>query len=396
MLRIILLVLILSGCGQLVDQSNCEVISIEDAFEKKSKIELSEYVSAIDYIPLETKPECMLDGAESLNIRVFVDRVYIFNGDLKFGKETSLPLLFNSDGTFVSSIGSIGNSNNEFVNIKEMMIDSVARQLVLVDYNRFLFYTLSGEFRRTANVVMNSTTHFAIFSAEGNYIYLKNPSLLDEGNWNKDFLVKVDSMGKMMKKVSLNRILLDQPGTPMGTVKVTKGANLFKSSGNIYMYMHNDSLYKVAPSDLTFRPEFFIDFGKYATTKRAGATLWARDNPLFVTPRVVALTVLFVYGTFPDIDKRYTRTNFVYDRKKGTTRALEYNDEYGYAGFTNDIDGGMLFYPKYMNEGKMYQLVDAIDFIEYAQMGNSQKMKEVAATLTEDSNPVMVVATLKE
>ena len=267
MLRIILLVLILSGCGQLVDQSNCEVISIEDAFEKKSKIELSEYVSAIDYIPLETKPECMLDGAESLNIIVFVDRVYIFNGDLKFGKETSLPLLFNSDGTFVSSIGSIGNSNNEFVNIKEMMIDSVARQLVLVDYNRFLFYTLSGEFRRTANVVMNSTTHFAIFSAEGNYIYLKNPSLLDEGNWNKDFLVKVDSMGKMMKKVSLNRILLDQPGTPMGTVKVTKGANLFKSSGNIYMYMHNDSLYKVAPSDLTFRPEFFIDFGKYATTK---------------------------------------------------------------------------------------------------------------------------------
>ena len=74
----------------------------------------------------------------------------------------------------------------------------------------------------------------------------------------------------------------------------------------------------------------------------------------------------------------------------------KYNDDYGYAGFTNDIDGGMLFYPKYINEGKMYQLVDAIDFIEYAQKSNSQKMKEVAATLTEESNPVMVVATLKE
>ncbi|MBE6229102.1 MAG: 6-bladed beta-propeller [Bacteroidales bacterium] len=393
---ILLLILILSGCVQLVDQSNCEVISIGDAFEKKSKVLLSEYVSDIDYIPLETNPECMLDGAESLNIRVFEDRIYIYNGDLNFGKGRLLPLLFNSDGTFVSSIGSIGNSDNEFVNIKQMMIDTTARQLVIVDYNRFLFYTLTGKFRRAVDVVMNSTTHFAIYSADGNYIYLKNPSLIDEGAWNKDFLVKVDSMGKKTGTVLLNRILLDQPGTPMGTVKVTKGANLFQSSGDLYVYRSNDSLYKVNPLNLTLKPEFFIDFGKYATTSRAGATLWARDNPLFVTPRAVALTVLFVYGTFPDIDRKYTRTNFVYDRKRGTTRALEYNEDYGYAGFTNDIDGGMLFYPKYMNEGKMYQLVDAIDFIEYAQKSNSQKMKQVAATLTEESNPVVVVATLKE
>jgi len=107
--------------------------------------------------------------------------------------------------------------------------------------------------------------------------------------------------------------------------------------------------------------------------------------------------VLFTYSVFRDIiDKEYIQAKFVYDRKRCTTRALEYNEEYGYAGFTNDIDGGILFYPKYMNEGKMYQLVDAIDFIEYAQKGNSQKMKQVAATLTEESNPVMVVATLKE
>ena len=32
---------------------------------------------------------------------------------------------------------------------------------------------------------------------------------------------------------------------------------------------------------------------------------------------------------------------------------------------------------------------------EYAAKSNSPKMKEIAATLTEESNPVLVVATLK-
>ncbi len=48
-----------------------------------------------------------------------------------------------------------------------------------------------------------------------------------------------------------------------------------------------------------------------------------------------------------------------------------------------------------MNDGKMYRLVDAVDFIEFAQMVNSTRMKEVASKLTDDSNPVLVVVTLK-
>ena len=43
----------------------------------------------------------------------------------------------------------------------------------------------------------------------------------------------------------------------------------------------------------------------------------------------------------------------------------------------------------------MFQFIEAYDFIELAEQCNVPRMKEVAATLTEESNPVMVVATLK-
>lgn len=393
-LSLLIIVSLVSCAGDGSCDSIIPEIEIGKAFESKSNVGLSEYASAIDYIPLETTPESMLEGAENLLIRSFEDRIYLYSSKSALQMTKTLPLYFKSNGDFVSSIGSFGNSNNEFTNIQTIMIDQSVSQLIVVDYNRFVYYTLDGDFIRVAEVKSNSLTFNGYCSGDNNCIYLRNPSLLDESQ-GADLLVKVDSMGRAMNRASLPRAVLDQPGTPMGTIKVTKGASLFSSSGNLYLYMRNDSLYRVSPLDLSLDAEFFIDFGKYATNQRVGATLWSRDNLLFITEEFVALTALFTYGSFPDIDRRYTRSNFIYDRKNGTTKALKYNDTYGFAGFTNDLDGGMPFYPTYMNDGKMYRLVDAVDFIEFAQMVNSTRMKEVASKLTDDSNPVLVVVTLK-
>lgn len=393
-LSLLIIVSLVSCAGDGSCDSIIPEIEIGKAFENKSNVGLSEYASAIDYIPLETTPESMLEGAENLLIRSFEDRIYLYSSKSALQMTKTLPLYFKSNGDFVSSIGSFGNSNNEFTNIQTIMIDQSVSQLIVVDYNRFVYHTLDGDFIRVAEVKSNSLTFNGYCSGDNNCIYLRNPSLLDESQ-GADLLVKVDSMGRAMNRASLPRAVLDQPGTPMGTIKVTKGASLFSSSGNLYLYMRNDSLYRVSPLDLSLDAEFFLDFGKYATNERVGATLWSRDNLLFITEEFVALTALFTYGSFPDIDRRYTRSNFIYDRKNGTTKALKYNDTYGFAGFTNDLDGGMPFYPTYMNDGKMYRLVDAVDFIEFAQMGNSARMKEVASKLTDDSNPVLVLVTLK-
>ena len=393
-LSLLIIVSLVSCAGDGSCESIIPEIEIGKAFENKSNVGLSEYASAIDYIPLETTPGCMLEGADNLLIRSFEDRIYLYSSKSALQMTKTLPLYFKSNGDFVSSIGSFGNSNNEFTNIQTIMIDQSVSQLIVVDYNRFVYYTLDGDFIRFAEVKSNSLTFNGYCSGDNNCIYLRNPSLLDESQ-GADLLVKVDSMGRVITRTSFPRAVLDQPGTPMGTIKVTKGASLFSSSGNLYLYTHNDSLYRVNPLDLSLDAEFFLDFGKYATNERVGATLWSRDNLFFITEEFVALTALFTYGSFPDIDRRYTRSNFIYDRKNGTTKALKYNDTYGFAGFTNDLDSGMPFYPTYMNDGKMYQLVDAVDFIEFAQMGNSARMKEVASKLTDDSNPVLVVVSLK-
>ena len=392
---VLCLLMLLWGCNNSNESKgvdDCEVISVGEAFENKSEVCLGEYVCTIDYIPLETAPECMLLGEDYLQLRAFDGRIYIYNRLQALQQLNTLPLYFNADGSFVSTVGAIGNSYNEFLNIQGVFINEKTKELIIADVNKFLFYTLDGEFKRVVDVISNCSKFVGFFCDENSYVYLKKPSYYDD-NGGKDFLIKVDSLGCVKSKVILNRS--KERITDIGGVaaNITYGSALFHSSGNLYLNLHNDTLYNVNYNDMSLTANFFFDFGKYTASEQGRAMLFEQRNPFFVTSDFVVFTVLF--SRFQNFEQKYRSSNFIYDRKKGTTRALEYNDDYGYAGFTNDIDGGMLFYPKYMNEGKMYQLVDAIDFIEYAQKSNSQKMKEVAATLTEESNPVMVVATLK-
>ena len=85
----------------------------------------------------------------------------------------------------------------------------------------------------------------------------------------------------------------------------------------------------------------------------------------------------------------------VYDKKEKTFKALRYNNTFNTLGFVNDLDNGAPFVPQFARNGKVYQFIDAVKFIDMAQKSSSSKMKEVAAELTEESNPVLVVVTLK-
>ena len=85
----------------------------------------------------------------------------------------------------------------------------------------------------------------------------------------------------------------------------------------------------------------------------------------------------------------------VYDMKTGNIRCVEKNQQMDIIGLENDLDGGAPFYPDKVVGKKMYQIMDAITFLEAAQKSTSAKMKEVAASLTEDSNPVIIEVTLR-
>ena len=86
----------------------------------------------------------------------------------------------------------------------------------------------------------------------------------------------------------------------------------------------------------------------------------------------------------------------VYDKLKSKTLILPCTDVDDFRGsFENDLDNGSPFRVMMTNGNKMYQIISALDFITLADKYNSAKMKQLAATLNEESNPVLVTVTLK-
>ena len=105
--------------------------------------------------------------------------------------------------------------------------------------------------------------------------------------------------------------------------------------------------------------------------------------------------VLFSFEKYPNIPQPQRWVPIVYDKANGKTHSLKFNKKFNTIGFVNDIDGGMPFWPRYHIGNKLYKFVSAQEFIFMASKSSSAKMKEVAAKLTEESNPVLVVVTLK-
>ncbi len=91
-LPLLIIVSLVSCAGDGSCDSIIPEIEIGKAFESKSNVGLSEYASAIDYIPLETTPESMLEGAENLLIRSFEDRIYLYSSRSALQMTKTLPL----------------------------------------------------------------------------------------------------------------------------------------------------------------------------------------------------------------------------------------------------------------------------------------------------------------
>lgn len=86
---------------------------------------------------------------------------------------------------------------------------------------------------------------------------------------------------------------------------------------------------------------------------------------------------------------------FLYDKTDKKLSLLKPDEHNKISSFVNDIDGGAAFTPFYMKDNVMYQIINAMTFIETARESGSPQMQSIAAQLTDDSNPVIMAVRLK-
>ncbi len=383
---------IIAGCGSNKEsEGQLPVIDVAGAYSNITPVNLSEYASAIDYIPLETTDSSLIHGdIISISIAPTDQGVVIYRPN-----SSQRPLHFSNTGKFITAIGTAGRSEKEF----DFMYNVFTHNnfIDIASHNKINTYNLNdGSFANNIPTIIQS---FEIYRyPDGTYTYLNI-----DMNTKEDNIIVLDSKGDTIATRLIKEFKPDKPSAEdmeqTENIKAS-GVSFFVASkpNPSAIYAGNDSPFLLVNEKDTLytldkaaqmHPKYLVNYGEFKPGFYWNVFLLESDK--FITGRA-----LFNFRQYPNIDKNYRFTYFIYDKQSGTTRGMKYDEDLKSAGFVNDLDAnGIAFYPKALVNGKMYQLVDAIHFMDIAEKSSSQRMKEVAATLTEESNPVLVVATLK-
>ena len=419
MIIILLSIILLGGsCSRQVDESAMHCINFQEAVKNVSEVKLSEYVSALEYTPIETHPFAILGEIGS---HFAADDSLIF---FVYPNTQNCIYIFTRDGQYVKSIGKKGNGPGEYLGIRSMEILSEKNALFVEGGDKALIYSLSDgkcieersihDFFDSSKDVIKSfkgreSMHYNMKT--GNIIYHDDhiyASAADNTTHDQYFV-------KMKPGFSLDTIVRMKP-TTLDTGMPWVVRSFVYLSGNKINILHGrqDTIYRWENESLV--PHTLINFGEIPSITNMPQI---RKTDPFLSPKtshlrgkyakiitlssrnIVTETDNFFIGSvyLPDaITKAYSLEyipNFIYDKTTRKTKLIKHSEELGYGAFTNDIDGGMPFWPSKHIGNKLYQFVDAGTFIEMSEKYNSPRMKEIAATLTENSNPVMIEATLK-
>ena len=408
----ILLIAILGGCNALqVEETPLHIIDFVEAVNNIKEVKLSNCVSSLKYTPFETTDSALLGNIYS---HFYADDAFMYCASADLMKCIHI---FTRDGKYVKDIGKKGRGPGEYSSARTIAVVPGTDTLIVAGGRKVVFYSLKDGSclkeiesedlfggSKDVTITRNGMTSTMSNLVSGNMVLYNNLLYVPVAN-NTNFEQTLD-----VYDLSFNPVLKIQMGKSSQATIIPRVFN-----GIIYIHNNNlnvinglvDTIYTLKNNELI--PHIAFEYGKYPSLgknpirdsykqvkgledemfipRNNGAYLYETSTSFFGVVRIPK--------SIATSKQLHPFSHFIYDKHTGKTNLIKHSEELGHGAFTNDIDGGMPFWPTKHIDNKLYQFVDAVTFIEMSKKYNSPRMKEIAATLTEESNPVMIEATLK-
>ena len=135
---------------------------------EKSTLKLSEIGAIeIEYIPLETTPQNMIDHLNNI----------IFSKNYLLAREASKINMYRYDGQFITKVGTVGKGPNEFIAAAAVDVNPQDESIYIADalQPKFLAYDKNGKLIRTFKSPVKGTITFK-YVEDGILCYYNNHS----------------------------------------------------------------------------------------------------------------------------------------------------------------------------------------------------------------------------
>ncbi|MDR0602925.1 MAG: 6-bladed beta-propeller [Bacteroidales bacterium] len=367
-----------AGSGDII------TVDVTKSYLSKKELILQDFTD-VEYVALETNDDFVNQGiVMDVGKKIILVRNLINDGDI---------FVYDRTGKALRKINHKGHqTSKEYTNILGITLDEDNNEMFVNDYStrRILVYDLYGKFKRSFKHKENDgNQYFTCYTSIFNYDR-DNLICYDENNdVSRTFVIISKKNGSITKEIKIPFIKKHIPLTlrsKNGTQYTSVSPNLLKTiipfKGNwTLVELSSDTVYTFLPDDYNLRPFLVRTPSIQSIDPKVFLLLsFFSDRYYFME------TMKYVY----DWNTRtgLPRTSFMYDKQeKAFLGYTVYNGDY-----TTKKEVLMnAFRP--VNHGiESLQRLEAYQLVESYKKGELKgKLKETAATLDEDDNPVIML-----
>ena len=411
-----------------ISKSGVPVINLSEDVSTVLSLLLSESAEKLEIVPLEMTDQSML--GEIRRIQVTDHNIWIDHG-----REFYI-YRFSRSGKFLNKIGSIGQGPGEYTTYSTFLVDEDKKEVyIIANTNGVLAYDFEGNFKRK---IVDIQTILQLFSSVYDQYILNNQKFFATQNFalyrpiDKDSLWSFVSLGDDFQKkkyfknpahvgreeqIIANRANMDRMVNYWReylTSMDTYNAQLtLKYPDTDTIYCYDDATNQLSPQYAIFTDE---EKGDYEATH-----LWFKDRKTFDYFSIFSYypTKDFVYLIGSKGEEVYT---YCYNKKDGSVRLQKrqsaiterdvpwfsfplrqmkrdfvLDNDLGGGDFTVDSRSSGKYWVDVLDSSDNENWID-IDQIKSSTVIDESKKKELIQVLenvTEDSNPILLIATLK-
>ena len=382
---LIMLLLMVAGCGESKPPTD-DLITIDvTANYPKKELILQDFMD-VEYIPLETSSEFITMGwlhAVGKKVIVVRNRNRNTDGDI---------FIFDRSGKAVNKINRLGQGNEEYQFLLGITLDEDNNEIFVNDHwrKKIMVYDLSGNFKRSFDHKQGWYGMDIYNFDRGNLICRINGT--DDDDNSNAFVVVSKQDGSITKGISIpykKKISSLVFSADSSYVMPIRNRTLVPHRGDSWMLMYDpaDTIYKLR-TDYSLTPLI-------ARTPPIGSM-----NPrIFLYPEVITDRYYFMQTVKAEWDwvanTGHKRTDLMYDKQENAifeyvVKNADYPNEQPVSMMVSEVTFGT-------DEIALVQKLEAYELVEAYQKGHLKgRLKEIAAGLEEDSNPVIMLIKYKK
>jgi hypothetical protein len=390
---LVIFLLVLIGCGGNRQSGNESedfiTVDVKATYPKKELI-LQDFMD-VEYIALETTGEFLCQGiVVAVGKEIILVKNQLNDGDI---------FVFDRNGKGLRKINRKGRGGQEYLSVGEVILDEDNNEIFVNSVRKILVYDFFGNFKRS--LPYNEGSGYSnICNFDKDNLICKDNSFDNEGLTGiSPFIVISKHDGSISKHIQIS---IQQKRT--NTKRINhNGVKFFAYTSNFptgsVLPYHNGWILTVYSNDTVFK--YLPDHSLLPFIVRT-PSIELQNAEAFLSPGTLTKRYYFlqaekmepeVRGTNPmDAYVVFPKTNLMYDRQENAMFECKvYNDN-----FSNKMEVDIM--PNVVNaEIAFWRKLEAYELVESLEKGQLKgELKEIAATLDAESNPVIMLVKFRE